>query len=294
MRSSLILLVIIYVLTSCSDNNTVVMAHQNNTHNITEDSVIKILNLLKNDHPDTFIFLNYWQGMPLEFIHILNSVNVKEKNIKSDKESMSQSLDDLSYTFLTKPEISSSLIFILDDSLQHLIAIELTNTWETSTNKPNEGIGLDIVTGEMKYFWRAENIKKEITSLYQHFNYLFGKPKESRFDKRLHLLLHKNMLNQFLNYSNHLTHSSIKPVDLPIRVASWTINKRAIFSVCTESIKTQNNDISDQQFLGTRIENRILFTHIDHVETLLKNYNSQKNASDSVNEFKRRLQREKI
>lgn len=271
-------ILISFLFFSCSENNRS-KPIEPSEREITEDSILNLINSFKVNSPDTFIFLNYWFGMPKEFIDVVNTINSKQGDI------VVYGSDSLFYyVFENASKIFASIAFLTNDSTQTLEAIELLNVWWISRDKPKGGFGTNFFfSDKIEMYTSSEGVHKEVTELYNYLEFLFGKAIQTEFDTDLYSLLHAN--HNKTSGSHFTIHKSLgnycKTEYPPEKNFLWIDNKRYIQSICTNT-NVINEIAKVEHVIGTKIENRIIFTNIEFIN-LLKEYNSK-----NVNLMKRK------
>ncbi len=293
------ILIILNLIIQCCDNVTKIdtPTKSEEIFSLSEDSVNKIVNALKINNPDTFIFLNYWYGMPKEYIEVLNLINAKNKDVlKYNQYAYGDSAPDFSedvyITFHTSPELTLKISFILNSSKSYLEQVEIRHQWLNIANNETYSINGNLQSRRIYKFERDKEIISEIDHFYAYLIELFGPNYDKKMREDYYLLTNgvnsKKMNKSYTSDGDLLDNTILMNIYPPFRNYSWKIKKRFILAICNQSNEFYNREDAKNKIIGKYFNNIIIFTTISHFNNLI----NQSNTTKEFNNTNKRKQKE--
>jgi hypothetical protein len=296
-----ILLLLIFA-TSCTNNTPSDVKKTEEISNvISEDSLQNLISHLKINNPDTFIFLNYWYGMPMEYLKMLNQINIKNKDVLSwsdfsyGEHDTNDYHEEIYFTLHSSPEQTCSVNFLHNPQNKTLESVRLNNSFS------NEAKGETYLeNGELKHrkIYKPEKegtMMQNITTINTYLIELLGKNYDTKFDNELSSLLNNfgDLIHQKLT-EDFMENTNVIESEYPIKTLRWINNKRYIVSVCKESNKYYNLDNLKGSIIGKYLNNIIIFTHVDYVNKEMRLMKQAKEKEMNKKDSNRLIQKEKI
>jgi hypothetical protein len=300
-RTHYTLAFVLFLFLSCSENDKN-KSNELREREITEDSILTLINSFKVNSPDTFVFLNYWYGMPTKYIEVLNRINIKNKDILSWSEANYGEFDsselnkDVFINLHANPDLTIKILFETNPSTECLEMVRLNSSWIISSKREN----YKDEKGELKsreiYIPAKENESiKEINSLNQYLVELFGKNYYNKFDSEVSYLAYGKPYNAIARQeTDYMTNTIKETSESPYKCYKWISNGRCIISVCTLVQKYYDLESEKHRVIGKEFHNTIVFTSIDFVRNKMEVINKKGNQENSRKIIERTLQKEKL